>query len=1391
MRIRNAFALCVAAAAALLLFGCEEPGPSRTGSIRVTSTPSGARIFLDQSDTGRVTPYAIPEVSAGFHTIRLTLAGHADWGPQSVSVAAGQTATVTATLEAAEPTEPPEPVIPPERGLGLELLDVQAYQNAHILRADPVALPASVDLSLDVPVPGNQGGQGSCVGWAVAFALKSYHERIERGWPLTADRHVMSPAYVYNQIKVPGGGAYFLDAFNLLIGQGVSSWAQMPYDPRDDRTQPSAAARAEAANYRIAEWGVVLRTTHAIFVQEIKRHLATGVPVVIGVPVYPDFDSLSESNPVYDHTGGHRRGYHAIVIVGYDDALSAFRIINSWGADWGIDGYGWIDYAASKSLIRSAYVTRDVVASPDDERPVAASGPSPGNAVNGVAVGTVLSWTRNARTTSFDVYLGTDRDLAAADFQGNVAQATFSPDLAPGSRYYWRIDARGAGGVTPGPVWSFTTAGRLQLPGKAIGPSPAHGATAVARNTVLRWDSGGHTTSYDVYFGTNPRPGASGFQGTQAMRTFSPGALSAGTRYYWRIDAKNGQGTTTGDVWSFTTAGVRELPGRAVSPSPTDGATGVGLHTTLNWDSGGHTTSFDVYFGRSPTLGESELQRTQAGRTFTPGRLLAGTRYYWRVDAKNGRGTTPGDVWSFTTVGGSQPGLSVADASITEGNSGRRTMSFRVTLSAPSTQQVRVSIGTVDGTATANSGDYDGSGDWVTFSPGETSKRFPVVVRGDTEVEDDETFTVEVRSVENATVVDGIGVGTIINDDTHSPPRPGKAVNPSPGDGATGMARDVMLRWDSGGHTTSYDVYFGRNRALGASELQRTQAARTFDPGRLSAGTRYYWRVDAKNGQGTTTGDVWSFSTESVAELPGLSIADASRQEGPTNLKRYYYFRVALSSTTARQVRVSYATMDGTATAGPDPEERRVPGADYGATSGELTFSPGDVSKAIRVATFGDENVEQDEYFYVILSNPVNATLVDHSATGTIVNDDIVTPTQPSLSISNVSKSEGDRGSDYMRFPVRLSAPSTQTVAVTIKTYDGSATGGSDYRAERYRIAISPGELEATPGVLVYGDTEVEEDETFTVEMESAENATIVDGIALGTIINDDVRSPRISWRSVASGTSEDLYGVAWNGRRFVVVGNETILYSTDGVTWSRVSSVDSWNRQDTHRWRLFDIASNATRLVAVGGFGIARSPDGITWTRDWTDSAFGPYVNLYGVVWSGTRFVAVGSRTIANSLDGITWPAAAAGVPSNFLSGVAWNGTRFVAVGFRGSILHSTDGNTWMAASSGTSWNLRGVAWNGTRTVAVGMVGTIVHTADGIVWRGAADSGTSASLNDVAWNGSRFVAVGEGGTIVHSSDGSSWSAATGGTSRDLRGIAWSGARFVAVGHGGTILVSP
>lgn len=91
-------------------------------------------------------------------------------------------------------------------------------------------------------------------------------------------------------------------------------------------------------------------------------------------------------------------------------------------------------------------------------------------------------------------------------------------------------------------------------PGKATSPVPAHLTTAVPLNATLDWTPGIDSESFDVYFGTES-PGT--FRGNQVMTGFSPGSLALGTTYYWRIDSINVNGTTIGDVWSFTTRRYR------------------------------------------------------------------------------------------------------------------------------------------------------------------------------------------------------------------------------------------------------------------------------------------------------------------------------------------------------------------------------------------------------------------------------------------------------------------------------------------------------------------------------------------------------------------------------------------------------------------------------------------------------------------------------------------------------------------------------------------------------------------------------------------------------------------------------------------------------------------
>src|SRR5262249_39561321 len=112
------------------------------------------------------------------------------------------------------------------------------------------------------------------------------------------------------------------------------------------------------------------------------------------------------------------------------------------------------------------------------------------------------------------------------------------------------------------------------------------------------------------------------------------------------------------------------------------------------------------------------------------------------------------------------PGVRISDASVTEGNSGTTPATFTVTLSVPSQNTVTLDYATADGTATAPA-DYQAASGTLTFAPGETSKTVTVLVQGATLWEQfNETFKVNLSNLANAPLLDGVGTGTIVEDDT-------------------------------------------------------------------------------------------------------------------------------------------------------------------------------------------------------------------------------------------------------------------------------------------------------------------------------------------------------------------------------------------------------------------------------------------------------------------------------------------------------------------------------------------------------------------------------------------------------------------------------------------------
>ena len=191
------------------------------------------------------------------------------------------------------------------------------------------------------------------------------------------------------------------------------------------------------------------------------------------------------------------------------------------------------------------------------------------------------------------------------------------------------------------------------------------------------------------------------------------------------------------------------------------------------------------------------------------------------------------------------------------------------------------------------------------------------------------------------------------------------------------------------------------------------------------------------------------------------------------------------------------------ATAGaPSGSDTATTGTDYvQVASTQIAFATGSSFAYARVLINGDELNEPDETLLVNLSAPLNATIAKNQATGTIVNDDRM----PSLIINDVSISEGNSGTKMLDFTVTLSHLSGQSITVNYATADGTGRSTNDYGAAIGTLTFAPnGALTRTIRVPIIGDTVLESDETFSVLLSGALNATIGRGRGIGTILNDE-----------------------------------------------------------------------------------------------------------------------------------------------------------------------------------------------------------------------------------------------------------------------------------------------
>jgi hypothetical protein len=511
--------------------------------------------------------------------------------------------------------------------------------------------------------------------------------------------------------------------------------------------------------------------------------------------------------------------------------------------------------------------------------------PSPADDAIDLPLDQDLSWTGGesqcaSLTATYDVYFGTTSPPPFSHNNGS-AKAWDPGALASKTTYYWRVVAKDANGSTSGPEWSFRTLSTacVLVPTAPATPAPGDDALAVPVNTDLAWSGGlsqcaGLTATYDVYFGTTSPPPFSHNNGTAA--TWDPGTLANRTSYYWRIVAKDGNGSTSGAEWSFRTVDVActLAPTAPWGPAPGTNTTGASTVQNLSWNGGlsqcaGLTATYDVYFGTATPPPFHHNNGSTAA--WDPGPLQNGTKYYWRVVAKDANGSTSGAEWNFTTAPASCTAPPTAPANV-----------------SPSPGATGISINE-DLAWTAGLSQCAGLTATYDVYFGTTTPPPFVLNTGTGKVWDPGTL-------QNGTTYHWRVVAKDANGSTSSaewsfitaaaacvaaPTSPSGAV---PASGTTGFSINGNIAWSGGvsqcaGLTATYDVYFGTGTPPPFDHDNGTSKA--WDPGTLQYSTTYYWQVVAKDANGETPGPVWSFTTEA----PCLAVPTTPCSPTPTDAR--------------------------------------------------------------------------------------------------------------------------------------------------------------------------------------------------------------------------------------------------------------------------------------------------------------------------------------------------------------------------------------------------------------------------------------------------------------------------------------------------------------------------
>jgi hypothetical protein len=328
----------------------------------------------------------------------------------------------------------------------------KAMTKATLTRSLYTNMPSQASLKQYAPEIQNQGSFGTCVGWSSAYCALTIVKSQQNHWngKYAITNNAFSPWFTYTVIKSYDDyncefGTSIDDALNSFKNTGAVKLSDLNSScPGDVSYLYSSASQVKINDYAKI-FG--LSDLGNYKVEAAKKSLSEGKPVVIGLKC-PDSFSYATGcwNPTEDYTQSY--GGHALCVVGYDDNQygGAFEIQNSWGTEWGNQGYIWIKYVDFGNWVKYGYELIDGIGNNPNTNQINLSGSlrfvlSTGEEMQTRLENNVYKMSRPYSSgTKFRIYLSNNEPAFVYAFGSDMTNKTYQlfpyrPDISPALNY--------------------------------------------------------------------------------------------------------------------------------------------------------------------------------------------------------------------------------------------------------------------------------------------------------------------------------------------------------------------------------------------------------------------------------------------------------------------------------------------------------------------------------------------------------------------------------------------------------------------------------------------------------------------------------------------------------------------------------------------------------------------------------------------------------------------------------------------------------------------------------------------------------------------------------------------------------------------------------------------